>query len=221
MRVSRWILILAVAALLLSGAGLLLETRGLAGIEMTATGVKPGSAPIREAQARQAAPPAPAPAAPATPHRVETTAYDSWAVTCEDTTVGGVPKRTCMASLRVTSENRMLLNWQIGLNEEGHFVTAVHTPSGLAVKQGDKTVGGPILVAEGLELKFSNGPARRLNYLWCGPQQCMAEAPIDDAFVKEALASAKATITVRTMGGAIPFELSIKGIDKAISSTRK
>jgi invasion protein IalB len=155
------------------------------------------------------------------PHRVETTTYDSWAVTCEDTTVGGAAKRTCIASLRVQNDNRVLLNWQIGFNEDGHFITAVRIPAGLTVKKGDQTVGGPILIANGVELKFGNGPVRRLSYVWCGPQQCFAEAPIDDAFVKEAVANANATITVRTAGGAIPFELPIKGIDKAISSMRK
>jgi invasion protein IalB len=218
MRASRWSLISAAGVLLLSGAGSLLATQGLAGVETTASGVKPAPALIRQAQQREA----PAPTTPpGTPHRVETTMYDSWAVTCEDMTVSGAPKRTCMASLRVVDQNRTVVNWQIGLNQEGHFMTAVHVPSGLAVKQGDKSVGGPIMVARGMELKFGNGPARRLSYVWCGPQQCMAEAPIDDAFVKEALANPKATLTVFTAGGTIPFELSIKGIDKAISSTRK
>jgi invasion protein IalB len=83
-------------------------------------------------------------------------------------------------------------------------------------------MGGPLLIQNGVELKFGNGPARLVNYVWCGPRQCVAEALIDDAFVKEALANANATITVRTLGGeAIPIEVPIKGIDKAISSTRK
>ncbi len=117
----------------------------------------------------------------------------------------------------------LLLNWQIGFNEEGHLVTAVHIPSGLAVKQGDQTVGGAISIPNGVELKFGNGAVRRLSYVLCGPQQCFAEAPIDEAFGKEAVASANATITVHTSGGAIPFDLAIKGIDKAITiaSARK
>ncbi len=82
--------------------------------------------------------------------------------------------------------------------------------------------GGGIMIQNGLELKFGNGAARRMSYVSCGPQQCFAEALIDDAFVKEALANTMATITVQTVsGGAIPFEFAIKGIDKAISSTRK
>lgn len=226
MRAFRWIIIAAAGGLLVSGVVAVLGTRGMAGIETAATGVKPSPPLVREAQLRPPAvaqrPTAPAPAAPAGPQRVETTMYDSWVVTCEDTIVGGAAKRSCMASLRVQSQNQMVLNWQIGFNDEGHYVTAVRLPSGLVVRNGDKTLASPpILVAKGVELKFGNGPARRLSYVSCGPQQCMAEGPIDDAFIREALPSAKATITVYTAGGTVPFDLSIKGIDKAISFTRK
>jgi invasion protein IalB len=120
------------------------------------------------------------------------------------------------------SGNEVLLNWEIGLNKDGHFVTAFHLPPYLAIKKGDRTMGGPLLIQNGVELKFGNGPARLINYVWCGPRQCVAEALIDDAFVKEALANTTATVMVRTLGGeAIPIEVPIKGIDKAISSTRK
>jgi invasion protein IalB len=78
------------------------------------------------------------------------------------------------------------------------------------------------LVQNALELKFGNGAARRLNYVSCNPQQCAAEAPVDDAFIKDAVANSTATITVYTVSGqGVPFEVPIKGIDKAISSTRK
>ena len=113
-----------------------------------------------------------------------------------------------------------MLNWQIGLNEESHFVTAIYIPSSIAVKSGDKTVGGPISIPNGIELKFGNGPVRRLSFVTCGPQQCVAEALIDDAFTREASANTKATITIHTPGGAIPLELAVNGIDKAISYTR-
>ena len=138
--------------------------------------------------------------------------------------VGGTAKKTCLASLRVASpsQRELLLNWQIGLNNESRFVTAFHVPTGVAVKKGEQTLGGGLMVQNGVELKFGNGTARRVNYVSCGPQQCFAEALIDDAFVKEAVANSQATVTVYTAGaGAIPIEFSIKGIDKAISSTRK
>jgi invasion protein IalB len=182
----------------------------------------PNAAPIREAQTR---PPAPAPAAPGkpaqeAPRKIETTTYDSWTVTC-DTTASGPAKKKCLATLRLVNQNRStILNWQIGSNEENRYITAIHIPSALAVKQGDKTVAGPIMVANGIELKFGNGGPRRLSFVTCGPKQCVAEGLIDDAFIKEASANTKATLTVYTPGGAIPLELAINGIDKALSSTR-
>ena len=116
----------------------------------------------------------------------------------------------------------LLMNWEIGVNKDGHFVTAFHIPPSLFIKKDNQTVGGPLLIQSGVELKFGNGAARRINYIWCGPKQCFAEALIDDAFVKEAIANSTATVTVHTAGGGtIPFEFPIKGIDKAISSTRK
>jgi invasion protein IalB len=118
------------------------------------------------------------------------------------------------------NKRQLLLNWQIGFNESGRFVTAIHTPPGLAITKDDHVVGGGILVANGMELKFGSGQPRRLTYVSCTPRQCMAEAAIDDGFIKEALASSEATLTVHTVGGPIPLDVSVKGIDKAISSTR-
>ncbi len=240
MRVFYWIGIGAFGVLLAIGAAVVLgalgsnkpeaATNGLARTDGVAKGLKNDPAAVRESQVRQAPAPAapsrqtpgaaPAAAAPSGPQRVETTVYDSWVVTCEDN-AGGTTKRTCLASLRVMNQNRkVLLNWQIGSNQEGRYVAAIHVPSGLPVKKGDQIVGGAILIGNGVELKFGNAAARRLNYVSCNPEQCLAEAPIDDGFVREALANAKATITVYTPAGAVPYELEIKGIDKAIQSTR-
>jgi invasion protein IalB len=243
MRVVSWIGIAACGVLVAIGAAVLLgalgsnkpeaATNGLARTDGVAKGIKNNSDAVRESQLRQAPAPAPAapgrqapaaapaaPAAPSGPQRVETTVYDSWVVTCQDNT-GGTTKRTCLASLRVTNQNRkVLLNWQIGSNQEGRYVAAIHVPSGLPVKKDNQIVGGAILIGNGVELKFGNAAARRLSYVSCNPQQCLAEAPIDDAFVREALANSKATITVYTPAGAVPYELEIKGIDKAIQSTR-
>jgi invasion protein IalB len=177
----------------------------------------PSPPPVRESQVRQ-------PPAASAPQRVETIKYGAWVVVCEDS-VGGATKRTCNASLTAVSQGQnpqQLLNWQIGVNKDGHYITAFHVPPAIAVKKEDRMVGGPILVQSGLELKFGTGPARRISYVWCGPRQCVAEALIDDAFVKEALANTKATITVHTFGGEpIPIDIPITGMDKAISSTRK
>lgn len=235
MRASRWIFVLTIGVLLIGGASAALIIGGLGGTK-SAAAPQDASATVQQAQylpttptqtqqrpgppAPTGQPPAPAPQ-PAAPRHVDTTQYNSWVVTCEDTDGA---KKVCIASLRVINQNRkVMLNWQIGFNPEGHFVTAFHIPPALAIKQGDKTVGGAIRIPEGVELKFGNGPVRRLAFASCGPQQCVAEGPIDDAFVKEALANAgaKANITIHTGGGAIPFDVPIKGIDKAISSVRK
>lgn len=233
MRAYWWVVLLAAGGLLWGGGEELLGNEGRSIDGTTAAtsrlnsaqmleaqlGAAPGSAspsaptsPSRRAQAKAAAP-----NASASPHRVVTTAYDSWVVTCQE----NAAKNTCLASLRVVSQNRVLLDWQIGFNQAGHLITAVHIPSGLVVKQGNKDVGGAILLGNGLELKFDNGTVRRLNFVSCGPRQCVAEAPFDESFAKEAMASTKATITVSTSGGAIPFEFSIKGIDNAILATRR
>jgi invasion protein IalB len=234
---SLWWIVISAAGVLICGAVAVFATQGGARSEtgaaatMSAAPVTqaelprpaPAPAPVQEAQQTRPTPPAaaaPGRATPEAPRRVETTQYDSWVVTCQDT-VGGTAKKTCVADLRLVNQDRgTILNWQIGLNEEGHFVTAIHIPSALSVKSGDKTVGGPISIPSGIELKFGNGAVRRLNFVTCGPQQCVAEALIDDAFVKEANANTKATITIHTPGGVIPFELAINGIDKAITYAR-
>ncbi len=221
MKIYHWVAIVGAGALLTASAAAVVlgsQKSDEPNVERVAA-AKTGTSPalIRESQAR----PAPGSASSA-PQRVETIKYDSWVVVCRDS--GGSSKRTCQASLRATGQNRreILLDWQIEVNKDGHYVTAFFVPPFIATKKGNQTVGGPLLIQDGVQLKFGNGPARRVNYIWCGPKQCFAEALIDDAFVKEALANSKATVTVHTAGGGpIPFELPIKGIDKAISMTRK
>ena len=171
-------------------------------------------------QSRTAAPAVPARQVPDAPRRVETTQYNSWLVTCEDT-VGGAAKRRCLANLRVVNQDQAtVLNWEIGLDPEGHLMTAIHVASALSVKNGDQVLVGPISVPYGVELKFGNGIVRRLNFLTCGPQQCVAQEAIDDAFLKEANAATKATIMIHTPAGVVPFEMAINGIDKALASAR-
>jgi len=239
-----WIFISAGGGVLLLGAAVVFLSGGPETIKSAAI-AQPDAAVMQQAQLRPttpapqgrpaAPPPAAQPGAPAAqpgapaaqqatpPRHVETTQYDSWVVTCQDA-ADGAGKKTCLASLRVVNQNkRVMMNWQIGFNPEGRLVTAFHIPSAIAIRQDNKTVGGAIRVAEGVELKFGNGPVRRLNFATCGPQQCVAEGAVDDGFIKEAIANAnnKANISVHTVGGVIPFDVPIKGIDKAISSVRK
>lgn len=171
-----------------------------------------------DAQVRQ--PPAAAPAAPSQPERVETTNYDAWQVICRE--AGG--KKNCGAVSRIVTQGSRepLIIWEIGSNEQGRPITIIRAPVGLAIRKDNQTIGGGIMIQNGIELKFGNGQARRLSFVSCNPQRCIAEAGIDDAFVKEATANTTATITAYALGGqAVPFEISIKGIDKAITLTRK
>jgi invasion protein IalB len=185
------------------------------------TSQAPGGAPTTQRSQTQA------PGSAPTTQRTETTKYDSWVVTCQEG--AGTAKKSCSASLRVAAQGQnqrqqLVLAWDIGFNKDGRFVSAFAVPPLVATKKGDKAATGPLLVQNGVELKFGNGQARRLSFMWCGPKQCVAEGLIDDAFIKEALANtnANATITLYTADGtASPMEIPIKGIDKAISATRK
>jgi len=217
MRTYHWVAIVAAGALVTASAAAVFGSQESAdpAKDVRVSATKNNSSLIRESQAR---PPA---AAPSGPQRVETIKYDSWVVVCAD---GGTSKKSCTAKLQAVNQEQgqILLDWEIGMNKEGHYVTAFHVPPVFSYKKDNQVITGPLMIQNGVELKFGNSPARRINYVWCGPKQCFAEALIDEAFIKEALANSKATVTVHTAGGGpIPIELPIKGIDKAISSTRK
>ena len=139
MRVYHWVAILFVGALLTASAAsvMLGSQKSDEPDAVRVAAVKNGSSPalIRESQVRRAPSSAPKSSAP---QRVETIKFDSWIVTCRDT-VGGTAKRTCGASLKAMSQDRreLLLNWELGLNKDGHFITAIYVPPFLAIKKGD------------------------------------------------------------------------------------
>ncbi|MGH6726735.1 MAG: invasion associated locus B family protein [Pseudolabrys sp.] len=218
MRTYHWVAIVAAGVLVTASAAAVFGSQKSTDSDrdVRLMAAKNNSSLIRESQVRQPA------AASSSPQRVETIKYDSWVVVCAE--AGGSSKKTCSAKLQAVNQEQgqVLVDWEIGMNREGHYVTAFRVPPVFGFKKDNKVIAGPLLIQNGVELKFGNGPARRINYVWCGPKQCFAEALIDEAFIKEALANTKATITVHTAGGgAIPIEIPIKGIDKAISSTRK
>jgi len=91
---------------------------------------------------------------------------------------------SCSASLRVAAQvqnqRHLLLLWELGLNnKDGRFISAFRVPPIVGIKKGDR-----IATENGVEVKFGNGQPRRINFMWCGPKQCVAEGLIDDAFVK-------------------------------------
>ena len=165
MRVYHWVAIIAAGALLTASAAAVVigtQTSTKSDDVRTTAAKNDRSGPvIRESQVRQT-PPAGAPAASA-PARVESIAYDSWVVVCQDA-VGGTVKKTCSATLRAMTpdQRQLVLTWQIGSDKDGHFVTGFRVPPSVAIKKDDKVLGGPLLVQNGLELKFGNGPARRV-----------------------------------------------------------
>jgi invasion protein IalB len=147
------------------------------------------------------------------PRRTETVVYDSWTVICQDI-VGVSKKRNCTTLLRVADQRsrQVLFSWIVGMNNDGKLTTVFQTPTGVALQKG-------------LELKIENGQPRRFEYVACVSTVCEANAPMEDALVREALAAGangKAVVTVHdTAGRTINFNLDLKGFDKALAALRR
>jgi len=163
------------------------------------------------------------------PERVETTTYNSWTVSCREI-VGAGSRKTCSAILRaVDRSGNPLMVWIIGLGHDGKLTSAIRTPTGVTLTDktsGAKTTG--LMIKDGLNLELgkleSGKPAiHHLNYLLCEPQWCEASAPMDERFVKDALAATNAVVIIYAAGDrAVRYpSLPLKGIDKAISMVRR
>ena len=160
-----------------------------------------------------------APAAPTAPVRTETIVYGAWIVTCQDT-VGGKTKKTCSAKMNVAEEKsrRNLLVWVIGRNDKGVLTTFVQVPTGgLALKDG--AMLNAVEIQKGIEVKIGKAQQlRKLPFIACAPGVCEANAPMDDAFVKDIMAATDATITFYNSAGQdFSFTLPTNGFDKAIA----
>jgi len=164
-------------------------------------------APPAASQAQPSSAPAPAPtAAPVSWTNVAT--YGSWQVRCQN---GSAPKRLCTAVLEVidNKSKNVLMAWIVGPDSKGALQAVFQTPTG-------------VRVGSGIDVKLGAGKARHVNYLSCVTQQCTAAAPMDDAFVKEATGSAKATVTLYAADGkSLDFGIPVNGLDKAIAAIRK
>jgi invasion protein IalB len=159
---------------------------------------RPAAPPVREAQQQQPR--------QDTPQRFETTIYGPWRVICQKP--ADAPKKVCTANLRVYDQKRqrVLLIWAISRNAEGALVLLLQTPTGVQVR-------------EGVELKLGNGPAHRLKYVACMPRHCQASITLDAALVKQAMGANDATASITLLNGrAVQFNMSIKGIDKALGA---
>ena len=70
-------------------------------------------------------------------------------------------------------------------------------------------------------LKLGKGPQRTLPYTACESQRCEASMAMDDAMIKDALASHETVLTIVTIDGRdINFKMDIGGIDKVFADLR-
>ena len=150
-----------------------------------------------------------APAAANVPRRTETITYGAWVVTCSDT-IEKNSKKTCSGILEVVEQKqrRVLLAWIIGRDPQGTLRTVIQTPTG-------------VRIANGVVLKLGKGPQRTLPYTACESQRCEASMAMDDAMIKDALASHETVLTIVTIDGRdINFKMDIGGIDKVFADLR-
>jgi len=175
---------------------------------------RPAATATHRSPPKQVAQTRPAPAgAPEQPVRTETVTYDEWTVTCRYAT-----KKVCSAELAmVMQQQNQRVNlgaWIIAHNNQGALVSLLQTPQ----------INVGVLVSKGMELKLGKAKPTRIGYIACNPQRCEGTMPMDEALIREAIASSNtpATITFwKADGSEFTINLqSIKGIDRAIAAVR-
>jgi invasion protein IalB len=78
------------------------------------------------------------------------------------------------------------------------------------------------MVSTGVDLKLGTAPVRKINFRSCAAQQCVAVAPMNDAFVKEVTAASKAEVTITVLNGQqLNFGIPVAGFDKALAAIKK
>ncbi len=140
----------------------------------------------------------------------ETISYGAWKVTCQDT-VEKASKKKCSGMLEMIEQKqrRVLLAWVIGRDEQGVLRTVIRTPTGVQIQKG-------------VEIKLGKSSVLTLPYTACEPQICQASMPMDDAMVRDAMASEEAVATIVAVDGrGSNFNIPIKGIDKVFASIGK
>lgn len=186
-----------VAILLFSGAGTVAEAQ---------------SQQPRPAQATQAQAPA-APAPPAGPVKTETTNFDGWVLTCQETPPAAgakVGKKTCWGTLRVTDNQskRVVMVWKIGRDGKEVPTIAITTPTG-------------VLVRDGVDLVIGQN-SRKLAYQWCSTAECEASLAYDQALANELSAAKEATVVFRLQDGRqVNVKVAVTGVDKVLAGLKK
>lgn len=195
----------------LLGFGLIISTFGTVPPVEAQEGQRPPQVAPRSTQKPATAPTqAPAATSPAAnTARTEIRTIEAWTVTCN---FGADGARTgCSAVLRVTQRdtNRVVLVWTLARANDGRLFARIDTLPG-------------VLITPGVELKFTSGAPRRLPYVACQPSGCVAEGPMDDAFIRQATASTSIETVVQGADGrAYNFTFAPTGINQAIDLVRR
>jgi invasion protein IalB len=140
--------------------------------------------------------------------RFERIVQDGWLINCA--MANG--KKTCSAVHQVLGkeQRQVVFAWAVGRNAQGAPAMIFRTPTGVQIQNG-------------VEFKLGNAPARKIDYIMCNPQSCMAAMPVNDGVVREAMSAlngnAVATVTGAD-GRAVDFTMPVKGIDKVLAAIR-
>src|SRR5215471_153084 len=132
--------------------------------------------------------------------------YGSWEVRCQNNAA-----KTCAAWLDIVNQQskQVMMSWIVGPDGKGALETVFQTPTG-------------VRVSAGLDVKLGNSSARHINYISCLPRQCTAGAPLDETFIKDAIAAQKAEVTLYAPDGkGINFGIPVAGLDKAVAALKK
>lgn len=140
---------------------------------------------------------------------VKTESFGPWDIKCRKSEKAAQQK-LCVAVLEVveTKSQQTLLAWLVGYDGAGKLTTTLHTLSG-------------VQVARGLDLELEGTPVRHLAYGACAPRGCDASTPMDSAFLKAALKTESAKVTIYSIEDKVlNFDIPIGGLDKAIDALR-
>jgi invasion protein IalB len=145
---------------------------------------------------------------PTVPVRTETTVYDRWTVTCQET-LDNNAKKTCSATLRVVDQNKQLvILWRLANAADGKLTSVMQTPTG-------------VLVQKGVDLNVGDKAVGKFAYAGCVPQNCEAAGAVDDPLLKAIMAAPEMMVTIHAMDGRdVHFKFPLSGIDKAVAAVR-
>jgi len=132
--------------------------------------------------------------------------FGSWEARCA--TPPGRTAQICTAVLQVVNNQNknVLMSWIVGPDDKGALQTVFQTPTG-------------VMIGNGVDVKVDNAAVRKISFQACGPQQCTATGPMNDAFIKEISGADKANITLTAANGqALNFGIPVGGFDKALAA---